>query len=318
VSENLPQLSLTGASAAGVPVGGGLPGAALRAERESRGLTVEAVAQATRFSGRQVETLERDDYDSLPGMTTVRGFVRSYAKYLQVDAVPFLVALDLVAPPTKSEVRPPENLGEARQKAGASRRVATYLMVVGIAALLILTVYGLVAQQVHQPTSPALNSPKNDQHSQTLSTNGPAASAESVANAGLSAERSVLAPVVGSVAAVAGVPVTGAASPTLPGAAEKTTSGAAGNPTAAAVVLPPAPAALSVAFDGLSWIEIRDATQKTVLSGEFPAGVTQKVEGKAPFQVWVGRASVVRIFFGGRSIDLQPFTRADVARLTVE
>jgi cytoskeleton protein RodZ len=42
------------------------------------------------------------------------------------------------------------------------------------------------------------------------------------------------------------------------------------------------------------------------------------VEGKAPFQVWVGRASGVRMFMGERSIDLKPHTREEVARFTVE
>ncbi|MFZ2629189.1 MAG: helix-turn-helix transcriptional regulator, partial [Rugosibacter sp.] len=56
-----------------------LPGAVLRAAREAKGLTPDAVAHVTRFSVRQIEALERDDYASLPGITVVRGFVRGYA-----------------------------------------------------------------------------------------------------------------------------------------------------------------------------------------------------------------------------------------------
>jgi cytoskeleton protein RodZ len=81
---------------------------------------------------------------------------------------------------------------------------------------------------------------------------------------------------------------------------------------------PPPFAGLRVEFDDHSWIEIRDATQKVVFVGEYPAGTRQNVEGKAPFQVWVGRASGVRMFMGERSIDLKPHTREEVARFTVE
>ena len=91
-----------------------------------------------------------------------------------------------------------------------------------------------------------------------------------------------------------------------------------GNPVAATAPVPLPVPVLSVMFDGLSWIEVRDATQKVVLSGEFPVGTTQKIMGTPPFQLWVGKASAVRVFSGERRIDLQPFTRADVARLTIE
>jgi cytoskeleton protein RodZ len=75
---------------------------------------------------------------------------------------------------------------------------------------------------------------------------------------------------------------------------------------------------LRVEFDDRSWIEIRDAAQKVVFVGEYPAGTRQNVEGKAPFQVWIGRASGVRMFVGERSIDLKPHTREEVARFTLE
>lgn len=75
---------------------------------------------------------------------------------------------------------------------------------------------------------------------------------------------------------------------------------------------------LRVEFDDRSWIEIRDAAQKIVLVGEFPAGTRQNVDGKPPFQIWIGKASGVRVFMGERSIDLKPHTREQVARFTLE
>jgi cytoskeleton protein RodZ len=311
MSESLPQPPLTDIPTADVSTGGRLPGSVLRAERESRGLTMEAVAQATRFAVRQVDALERDDYASLPGMTTVRGFVRSYAKYLQLDATPLLDALDSVAPLSLPEVRRPTNMGEAKPGISALRRAVTYFFVACVAIILMLTVYGYVIQQAPQPMPLALNSLQNNQPGQvppTIPTDSPPAVA-----AGPSVELATLVPLADSALAVVGVPATSAV---LPALAKDIPAEMAGKPTVVAV-LPPVPA-LSVTFDGSSWIEVRDATQKVVLSGEFSAGVTQKVEGKPPFQLWVGKASAVRVFSGERSIDLQPFTRAGVARLTVE
>jgi cytoskeleton protein RodZ len=81
--------------------------------------------------------------------------------------------------------------------------------------------------------------------------------------------------------------------------------------------LPPH-AGLRVEFDDRSWIEVRDAMQKVVFVGEYPAGTLQNIEGKAPFQLWIGRASAVRVFMGERSIDLKPHTREEVARFSLE
>ncbi|NEX62618.1 helix-turn-helix domain-containing protein [Noviherbaspirillum galbum] len=69
------------------------PGAILRRGREERGWTVEQVASQLNLAPRQVHALESDDYPSLPGMAIVRGFTRSYAKLLRIDAAPLLAAL---------------------------------------------------------------------------------------------------------------------------------------------------------------------------------------------------------------------------------
>ncbi len=61
-------------------------GRKLRAAREAAGLSLADVAQSLKFTPRQIELLEADDYAALPGMTVVRGFIRSYAKLLKMDA----------------------------------------------------------------------------------------------------------------------------------------------------------------------------------------------------------------------------------------
>lgn len=57
-------------------------GAALRAEREKRNLTVEDVAQQLKIGPRQIRALENGDIDSLPHQAYAKGFIRSYAAWL--------------------------------------------------------------------------------------------------------------------------------------------------------------------------------------------------------------------------------------------
>lgn len=57
----------------------------LKAERESRNLSVEQVAGQLNLAVRQIVALEANRFEALPGMASVRGFVRAYAKLLKVD-----------------------------------------------------------------------------------------------------------------------------------------------------------------------------------------------------------------------------------------
>jgi len=61
----------------------------LRKARESRAMSVEEVARATRIPVVSVERLESDRFDDLPGEVFVRGFLKAYARtvHLPVDDV---------------------------------------------------------------------------------------------------------------------------------------------------------------------------------------------------------------------------------------
>lgn len=61
-------------------------GAALRAEREKRGLTVKDIEQETSIRAHYLEALEQGRYDDLPGEVYVKGFIRNYATFLRLDA----------------------------------------------------------------------------------------------------------------------------------------------------------------------------------------------------------------------------------------
>ena len=60
-------------------------GVEFRAIRESRGLTVDRIASATRIPVRYIEALERDDMRALPARPYLRGFVAAYGRELGLD-----------------------------------------------------------------------------------------------------------------------------------------------------------------------------------------------------------------------------------------
>ena len=60
-------------------------GTLLREHREKKGLDITQVSELTRLRPNYLEALEREDWDSLPAPVFVTGFIRSYARAINVD-----------------------------------------------------------------------------------------------------------------------------------------------------------------------------------------------------------------------------------------
>ena len=60
-------------------------GAQLRASREARGLSIDAVAHTTRVQPRILAAIERDDVRAVPPRPFGRGFVKAYAREIGLD-----------------------------------------------------------------------------------------------------------------------------------------------------------------------------------------------------------------------------------------
>jgi cytoskeleton protein RodZ len=90
-------------------------------------------------------------------------------------------------------------------------------------------------------------------------------------------------------------------------------------PQPAANVMPPLHSRqLIFEFRGKSWVEVKDASQRIILTGQYVGGSREAVVGEPPFQLVVGNAADVLLQYDEKSIDLKPYTRAEVARLTLE
>jgi cytoskeletal protein RodZ len=59
-------------------------GQTLRQLREAKGMSIEELSRATRVPVTSVERIEADRFDELPGEVFVRGFLKSYARAVDV------------------------------------------------------------------------------------------------------------------------------------------------------------------------------------------------------------------------------------------
>ncbi len=142
----------------------------------------------------------------------------------------------------------------------------------------------------------------------------PAAAAPAGASSSGGASAASAAP---AAAVPAAKPSAEALATTTPVAAPASTAVAA-----AAAVNAPSPAArppaLRFGFSRESWIEVRDANGKVLVTGTQQPGTSLDVDGVAPFALIVGNAGGVTLERAGKPIALARGAREGVARLRIE
>ena len=86
--------------------------------------------------------------------------------------------------------------------------------------------------------------------------------------------------------------------------------------------LPPAPGTqrLAFEFEQDSWVEIKDSQGRIVHSQLHRAGSADDVDvgGKPPYALVIGNAGKVKLRFNDRQVDLSPFVKISVARLSLQ
>ena len=110
-------------------------GAALRVEREKRGLDLEDAANKLKISARLLRALEEGDEKSLPPLAYTKGFIRSYASYVGLSAEEVSEALGALEAAT--EPTTPHNVYEPEMVLTPRRNLKPLLagvVMVGIVA----------------------------------------------------------------------------------------------------------------------------------------------------------------------------------------
>ena len=267
-------------------------GQELAAAREARGLALADVAQQLKFAPRQLEALEQEHLEALPGATFARGMVRSYARLLKLDPEPLVQRIA-----GRFEVPDSNRLAERYHQPvpfsdSARRSTFVYLAM----SLGVLVLVGAVAYEWHQERTAAARSTT------------PGATSVAKAKPAPREAKPLAAPVapVAVQPAIAPVPVAAEKTPKTTERTLKTVEKPVGGANR-----------LVVRTEGEAWIEIRDSADRMLVSSLNPPGSERVVRGRPPYSLIIGNASQVSITYDDKPVDLAPHTRQDVARLTL-
>ncbi len=295
-------------------------GAALQRAREARGLALSEVAQQLKFAPRQLEALEQDRFDLLPGGTFARGMVRNYARLLKIDPEPLVRGI------AERYEAPDANQLAARYSQPVpfsdSARRSTFVYL-GLSLGVLALGAGVAWQWYHERTkgrsvaraAPAVEAAKP----------APEAPAAQPPEKKVEPQRVAPAPKPKATpAAPKATPAAPKAAPAAPTAeAPKAEPQKAGTENEASAPPPPvmnvAPGVhrLVIHCDEQAWIEVRDAKERALVSSLNPAGAERIVQARGPLTLTIGNAQHVRILRNDQPIDLAPYTKVETARFVL-
>ena len=119
-------------------------GEKLRQAREARGITLSEVAEQTRISPLYIESIENDDYRSLPGGIFNKGFVKSFARYVGIDEQEALEDYAILAANQDSQIADeprryrPEVLTDDRSSSSSLPTIIFAVIILGVMTIGIL------------------------------------------------------------------------------------------------------------------------------------------------------------------------------------
>lgn len=291
-------------------------GSRLRQAREAHGLTLQYVSERLKFSLRQLQALEAGQFSQFSHRTHVRGFVRAYARLLELPEAELLAMVDSEVPPDAPVPERPQLKGAVLQSPRSQRwplllTIILTLMLVSAGAGWFF--YGwLQRTELTQPPPPENQLLLETDIALDPSASGALASGPETASAATASQTAA------SAATPARAPLRAANANTSVNtntSASQAMTAASPGPASAASPASAANGRLQLLASGASWVEIYDGAGKMRYRAMTRAGEQVNIAGKGPFRITVGKAAAVRLLYAGTPVDLKPHTRGEVARL---
>jgi cytoskeleton protein RodZ len=312
-------------------------GNVLKAAREAQGLSIHEVCSQLRLGVKQIQAIEQDDFDKLPQPSIVRGFIRNYARLLNIDVQPVLEAYQRIVPnkaPLPLSVRSNASPSVIDQPAPTFRpqRLITlliFLILAGIAAYFYVNhikpqalkdaslaldvgeISETTEQEIAMPAPDITPAPPVTEPASTGSENGGGSSTDTQATdteTQTPNASSEVTPAQPATSMVNESTIVSTPTPATTQAAESTTIKATD----------PQKANLQFKVSEDSWVRIEDMQGKKVFSEVLPAGSERQVVTEKPVNITVGHAAGTQLIIDNQPYDLTQATRGRVARIQLK
>lgn len=290
-------------------------GTLLRQAREAQGLHIAVLAARLKMPQRKLEALESDRLSDLPDAMFARALAQSVCRSLNVDAAPVLALLPQVAPSALDQVSAGLNTPFRDKPSPHDHVPAVWIQHPAWVVVVLLLVGSAVVwfwprdaafRFLAEPSAPA--SAPVAPTSATLPLAD--AASEPIGNASASTPQAASA----------------ASAPALPVAPVSASAAAAGTLPLTQTLADPAAQRgwsegplLALSTTDASWVEVVDASGRTLVSRVFSAGDAASLdEGALPFRVVIGNVEATELRLRGQTVDLVPVAGSNVARVELK
>lgn len=300
-------------------------GEVLQAARLAKELTQQDISNNLRYSVKQVNALETGQFELLPDAMITRGFIRNYAKLLEIDAEPLLASYrQSVSSDTdkviavRSSMRPVQLTKESQP----------WLKYILASILVLLFLLAWLFYVDYMPKTPSISDEKTPEVIEEIA---PASAeplpeaalpaAERLAEGGDMAPDLLAAPNVGlngSTQAPTNAADVKSADPLSQADFKPLAPSATQQIQVPANSANPADKAVTMVFTAQTWVSVTDKFGKVVYEKLSRSGDQETINVKLPLNLVIGNASGTKLNFGGKDIDLAPHTKDNVARITLE
>jgi cytoskeleton protein RodZ len=325
---------------ASVPLQG--PGSLLKQARERQEFGLAEVAGQLNLQAVIIEALEADDYEQLPGVVFVQGYLRNYARLLGLQEDAIVSAYQRLLPEAEDQAvafRQEEIRNKPLDSGHGVMRLMTWGIVVVMAALLFVwwqnqadldePIPLQTEQSMQQEFAPdpsftvestnAFEEPV-EEPAETTSVTPELEPLEEIKPA------SILDDTVSTeqaedydVSPESELPPMEGVDESIEVVAPPQDETVQSVPLLVETETPAVTKTLLFEFSGPCWTEVRDRDGKVRIIGEMRPGVQRRLNSQyGPFTVVFGDASAVSLTIGGQPFDIKPFTRGKVARFTLD
>jgi cytoskeleton protein RodZ len=283
--------------------------------RSAKKLSLKDVSNNLRLSIRQIEALESNDFVALPQPMITRGFIRNYARLLELDAGPLLESYRARTPDTLPGALSVQTSMHQVMLSKNSQPWLKYILG-SILVILFLLTWFFYIEYMPKPVKPPVESVADVAIKNVESTFVPLPEiALPVAERQPEGVETVSTEAVIENANVA---------PVIPDAKEQVAKEAviAGKtnvtdaPKPNNAILISKNVSLSVSEE--TWVQVTDKSGAVIYEKMMAANSTDGFDGQPPFNLLIGNANATTLTFLGKPVDLASKTKNNVARITLE
>lgn len=296
-------------------------GRTLAEARQAQGLALTDVAQHLKFMTRQIEAIEAERFESLPGPTIARGMVRTYARFLKLDPEPLLSSMTGSVDTRDATPQLAARFSQPVPFSNSGKQ--STVLYLGLSAIVLAIAGGMVYEWRHErgPAELVATAPADAERPdpQSVAQAAPEAAPKAAPEAPKVAPRTtVLAE--STVAPAPAVPVVRSETPAPPPSPLAVKDAAAPKSAVKDAAAPKSagPNRLVLRFEQDAWAEVTDSAGRQLVSSLNPAGTERVVRGRPPYNLVIGNAQHVKVSFNDREIDLLPHVKVEVARFTLK